>query len=103
MIGTRYPSEKRTYIDEKTGNLVTQLTQNGINFHLYFTDNSFDPTCENIYFMSNRSNPGTEIVQLFRMNLASGEMIQLTDDESRREEWRRVTTAAIWHMSPEES
>lgn len=80
MVGDIWPSEKRTYRDEKTGALVTQLTNQGINFHLYFTDNSFDPTCENIYFMSNRANPGTEIVQLFEMNLASGIITQLTDD-----------------------
>lgn len=50
MIGTKYPSEMRTYIDPKTGHLVTQLTQNGQNFHMYFTDNSFDIKGNDIYF-----------------------------------------------------
>lgn len=42
MIGTVYPSEKRTYTDEKSGAQITQLTNQGINYHFYFTENSFD-------------------------------------------------------------
>lgn len=80
MIGTKYPSEKHTYIDPKSGLEVTQLTNRGINFHLYFTDNSFDATNENIYFLSNRADMTTEKVQLYKMNLESGEMEQVTDD-----------------------
>lgn len=33
MIGTVYPSEKRTYTDEKSGAQITQLTNQGINYH----------------------------------------------------------------------
>ena len=42
MIGDVFPSEMRVITDEKTGNPVVQLTQKGINFHMYFTDNAFD-------------------------------------------------------------
>ena len=80
MIGTKWPSEKHTFLDPVSGQPVTQLTDQYLNFHLYFTDNSFDPSCENIYFQSNRCNPESERCQLFRMNLESGEMEQLTDD-----------------------
>ena len=80
MIGTKWPSEKHTFLDPVSGQPVTQLTDQCLNFHLYFTDNSFDPSCENIYFQSNRCNPESERYQLFRMNLESGEMEQLTDD-----------------------
>lgn len=79
MIGTKYPSEMRTYIDPKTGHLVTQLTQNGQNFHMYFTDNSFDIKGNDIYFLSNRGYEG-EIYNIFHMNLNSGDMTQLTDE-----------------------
>lgn len=80
MIGTVYPSEMSTFPDEKSGALITQLTNQGINYHFYFTENSFDINGEGIYFLSNRGNEGTEICNLFQMNLNSGEMVQLTDD-----------------------
>lgn len=39
MIGTQYQSEMSVYTDESTGRKVTRLTNSGINFHMYFTDN----------------------------------------------------------------
>lgn len=80
MIGTVYPSEKRTYTDEKSGAQITQLTNQRINYHFYFTENSFDLDGKTIYFLSNREHEGTEICNLFKMDLDSGEMVQLTDD-----------------------
>lgn len=80
MIGTVYPSEKRTYTDEKSSAQITQLTNQGINYHFYFTENSFDLDGKTIYFLSNREHEGTEICNLFKMDLDSGEMVQLTDD-----------------------
>ena len=80
MIGTVYPSEKRTYTDEKSGAQITQLTNQGINYYFYFTENSFDLDGKTIYFLSNREHEGTEICNLFKMDLDSGEMVQLTDD-----------------------
>lgn len=80
MIGTVYPSEKRNYTDEKSGAQITQLTNQGINYHFYFTENSFDLDGKTIHFLSNREHEGTEICNLFKMDLDSGEMVQLTDD-----------------------
>lgn len=80
MIGTVYPSEKRTYIDEKSGARITQLTNHGINYHFYFTENSFDLDGKTIYFLSNRGHEDTEICNLFKMDLDSGRMVQLTED-----------------------
>ena len=80
MIGTKYPSEKREYVDEKTGVKITQLTSNYINNHMYFTDNSFDVNRNEIYFLSNRANPEKEECNLFHMDLETGEMTQLTDE-----------------------
>lgn len=79
MKGTRYPSEMSVYIDSHTGRKVTKLTGKGINFHMYFTDNSFDESGNEIYFLSNRSKAGG-IYDLFRMDLHTGEMEQLTDE-----------------------
>lgn len=80
MIGTKYASEKATFTDPKSGTKITQLTNQGINFHFYFTDNSFDIDGRTIYFLSNRGHDKTEICNLFRMDLESGEMEQLTDE-----------------------
>lgn len=92
MVGTVYPSEKRTYTDPKSGALITQLTSQGINYHFYFTENSFDLDGKTIYFLSNRGNEGTEICNLFRMDLESGEMVQLTDDPAGVEVGRITKT-----------
>jgi len=79
MIGTRYPSEMEVYEDSKTGRRITRLTSQGVNFHLYFTDNSFDLGGDEIYFLSNRAS-GDERYNIFKMDLNSGEMEQLTDE-----------------------
>ena len=50
MIGTRYPSEISIYTDPYTGRKVTKLTRNNINFHMYFTDNSFDESGNEMFF-----------------------------------------------------
>ena len=42
MVGTKYASEKRIFTDPKSGVQITQLTNQGINYHFYFTENSFD-------------------------------------------------------------
>lgn len=80
MVGDVFASEKKEITDTKTGNTVIQLTQKGINYHFYFTENSFDISNERIYFLSNRGCEGTEICNIFQMDLATGIMKQLTDD-----------------------
>ncbi|KIL52123.1 oligogalacturonate lyase family protein [Jeotgalibacillus soli] len=81
MIGKRYPSEKRMYLDQKTGKQVWQLTSVENNFHFYFTDNSFSLGDQEIYFLSDRSSHHPEHYNLFKMDLGTGEMTQLTDEE----------------------
>lgn len=79
MIGKTYPSEKRAYKDPKTGREVIQLTSKGINDHMYFTDNSFDLGGKEIYFVSDRGEK-SRFFNLFKMDLDSGVMTQLTDE-----------------------
>jgi oligogalacturonide lyase len=80
MIGKMYPSEKKSYLDEKTGRKVWQLTEGSSNnVHLYFTDNSFSTGDEEIYFLSDRGNV-QERYNFFRMNLESGQITQMTDE-----------------------
>lgn len=80
MIGTKYPSELRDYTDPKSGLKIRQLTTKGINYHLYFTENSFDSgDCSIIYFLSDRAYPDTHAINVFRMDTRTGEMEQVTD------------------------
>jgi len=86
MIGQAWPSEKHTFKDEKTGRTVTQLTTTGNNVHLYFTENSLTA-------LETRSSiaptalagemsrqKGQQVYNLFRMDLGTGETVQLTDE-----------------------
>ena len=56
-----------------------QLTSQGINCHMYFTGNPFDLDGREIYFVSDRGSESGHF-NLFRMDLSSGEMTQLTDE-----------------------
>jgi oligogalacturonide lyase len=91
MIGETWKSEIREFQDEKTGRKIKQLTSTGNNVHLYFTENSFDLNKNEIIFQSDRAsgedkapheNPNYAI---FRMNLDTGEMCQLTDSRGDRQ------------------
>lgn len=79
MIGEKFPSELKTFLDEKSGLSITQLTQNGINYHMYFTDNAFDQGNEKIYMLSNRADGG-EVFNIFELDTVTGEMTQLSDE-----------------------
>ena len=86
MIGQTWPSEMRALKDEKTGRAITQLTTTGNNVHLYFTENSFDAHQPAIIFCSDRASGDDRaphedpLYNLFRMDLNTGEMTQLTDE-----------------------
>ena len=84
MIGQTWDSEIREFKDEKTGRTIRQLTSTGNNVHLYFTENSFDAHQNQIIFRSDRASgedraPHEDpLYNLFRMDLDSGEIVQLT-------------------------
>jgi len=81
VIGQTYPSEKREIQDEKTGRVIWQLTAgDSNNYHFYFTDNSFTLGDKEIYFLSDRGSAVPEIYNLFKMDLETGTMTQLTDE-----------------------
>ncbi len=86
MIGQTWESEIREFQDEKTGRTIRQLTATGNNVHLYFTENSFDAHRNELVFRSDRGSgedraPHEDpLYNLFRMDLDSGEMVQLTDE-----------------------
>ncbi|NPV49004.1 MAG: hypothetical protein HPY69_18840, partial [Armatimonadetes bacterium] len=86
MVGEKWSSEIRSFPDEKTGRTVWQLTTTGNNVHLYFTENSFDAQQNAIIFLSDRASgedraPHEDpLYDLFRMDLDTGEIVQLTDE-----------------------
>jgi oligogalacturonide lyase len=86
MNGQKWDSEIREFKDEKTGRTIKQLTQSGNNVHLYFSENSFDAHENDIIFRSDRAAGADRaphedpLYNLFRMDLDSGEMVQLTDE-----------------------
>lgn len=88
MIGQTWKSEISTYRDPKTGRTIKKLTSTGNNYHLYFTENSFDARENAIIFLSDRASGQDKgpaegpHYNIFRMDLDSGEIVQLTDEPS---------------------
>jgi oligogalacturonide lyase len=86
MIGRTWPSEIRQFKDPKTGRAIKQLTSIGNNVHLYFTENSFDAGGNAIIFRSDRASGQQRapheapLYNLFRMDLETGQITQLTDE-----------------------
>ena len=86
MLGQTWKSEIREFKDEKTGRTIRQLTSTGNNIHLYFTENSFDANKNEIIFLSDRATGEDKApyedphLNLFRMDLDSGEITQITDE-----------------------
>ena len=90
MAGKIWPSEIRTFTDKKSGRTIKQLTSTGNNVHMYFTENSFVQGTNEIIFQSDRASGKDKApheapeYSLFRMNLDSGEIEQLSDDVIKR-------------------
>ena len=86
MIGQTFKSETQEFKDAKTGRTIRQLTSVGNNVHLYFTENSFDVHRDEIIFRSDRASDEDKaphedpLYNLFRMDLGTGEIVQLTDE-----------------------
>ena len=86
VIGKTWPSEIKQSVDPKTGRNVWQLTSQFNNYHLYFSENSFDSVKNEIIFLSDRASGVDKAphewpeYQIFRMDLDTGVMTQLTDE-----------------------
>jgi len=83
-VGTLFPPEKRTLRDEQTGRAVTQLTDSPAeDYHLYYYNPSITPDGKYLVFFSER----TGLSNMFRLELESGEIVQLTDTRPVRAEY----------------
>lgn len=93
FVGRVVPSEKRTWIDDSTGHEITQWTTTGMNWHPYFTTESFIDDSTAI-IISRRT--GKE--QLYRLDLRSGSMTQMTVAADYRNMDHRPAFATIWYL-----
>lgn len=74
--GDRFPDEHKVFSSPESGVEVVQLTSDPAqDTHLYFTNNGFVPKDNGLLFASTRGGKWN----LFYMNLASYEFVQLTD------------------------
>jgi oligogalacturonide lyase len=86
VIGKIRMSEIREFKDEKTGRPIKQLTTTSNNVHLCFAVHAFVEDKDEIVFRSDRDAGDDRaphagpFCSLFRMNLDTGEMVQLTDE-----------------------
>ncbi len=85
-MGRTWSSEMSSFTDQATGRTIRRLTATGNNVHLYFTENSFDAVESAIIFLSDRASGENRAphedprYNIFRMDLVSGEIVQLTDE-----------------------
>jgi oligogalacturonide lyase len=88
--GTTYPPEWHTYPDPQTGRSVTQLTNSPAeDYHLYFYNPTVTPNGRYLIFYSER----TGLSNMFRLDLTSGDIVQLTDTRPARAEYWPFTEA----------
>jgi oligogalacturonide lyase len=89
-VGRTYPPEWMDYQDPLSGRRVWQLTNSQAeDYHLYFYNPSVTPDGRYLIFISER----TGLSNLFRMDLQTGSIVQLTDAEPARAEYWPFTEA----------
>ena len=93
FIGKVIPSEMKTWVDDSTGFEITQLTRTGTSHHPYFTVESFIDN-ETAIIFSRRTGAD----QLYKLNLQSGEMTQMTQGEKIKNIDHLPKFSAVWYL-----
>ena len=89
-VGKKYAPEWHEFKDPLTRRRVRQLTDSSAeDYHLYFYNPSITPDGRYLIFLSER----TGLSNLFRLDLQSGEILQLTDAGPLRAEYWPFTEA----------
>lgn len=92
-IGTIYPPEWSSYADAQTGRRVTQLTNSAAaEYHLYFYNPTVTRDNKFLIFISER----TGISNLYRLDLGTGEIAQLSDAAPQRADYYPFTYNPIY-------
>lgn len=87
-VGQIYPPEWSTFTDAETGRRITQLTNSvAEDYHLYFYNPTTTPDGKYLIFISER----TGISNLFRLDLFTGAIVQLTDVPPARADYYPFT------------
>ncbi len=100
-IGQTWDSEITTLRDPLSWRTIKQLTTQRNNVHMYFTENSFDQTGDFIIFQSDRAYAEDVAphehpqYNIFRMDLATGVITQLTDDPIRPHAFTKTPDSRI--------
>jgi hypothetical protein len=77
--GKTYPDQRRKFTDSRSGHTVWQLTNAGAHStKLYFTNRSVTPDSRWLIYHSDRGS-APQHFNLFKMDLRTGESIQLTE------------------------
>lgn len=73
-----------SYVDKKSGKEIIKLTESGVNFHFYFTENSFNADDNTIIYnhMDGTLAKPESKRNLFSLDLRTGVRTQLTDFDS---------------------
>lgn len=91
--GKRYPDQRRRYRDSKTGRTVWQMTDTPgrVTHAQYFTQPACTPDGRWLVYGSDRGS-GPDQLNLFKMDLETGESIQLTEsDRSLTPRWSHIS------------
>lgn len=99
-IGTQYPPEWSTTRDTLTGRVIRQYTTSPANnYPLYYFTPSITPENDRLVFHSERDGS----VQLYCMDLASGDITRLTNGRTPDSNWKiwcpRPTNGIYDHLS----
>jgi len=95
-VGKIWQSEKKTWIDSEFGYEITQWTNHSKkSWHLYFNIECFIDNNHAMIF-SERSGK----LNLFQLNLSTGEMIQMTDEKDMHTHvWHLPQLKTLWYIS----
>ena len=93
FVGRVIPGEMKTWIDEHSKYEITQWTSKGESTHPYFTNESFIDDDTALIFSERTGKK-----QLYKLNLMTGEMIQMTNAERLRNMDFLINKKKLWYL-----
>ena len=101
--GKVYPDQRRKFTDPRSGYTIWQLTNAGAHsVKLYFTNRSMTPDSRWLIYLSDRGSAPAHL-NLFKMDLRTGESIQLTESGAVTEDTPEICTTGNRCTTPSTS